>query len=177
MEEPKPTPDSSASNSTSLIHRVARQIYTAGGLGLLPWAPGTWGTCMGIPLYFAFSFFLSHWSHYLIATIVVFLIGWWASTVGEKDFQNHDDKRIVVDEVFGYLVTMFPAFILHSPWWSFVIGFIFFRFFDIFKFGPVKWADEKIAGGLGVMLDDGVAGVFAGVAMTLLGISSRIFGQ
>ncbi|MDR1608925.1 MAG: phosphatidylglycerophosphatase A [Deltaproteobacteria bacterium] len=165
-EEPAPlTPKESA----SFITRAARQIYTAGGLGLMPVAPGTWGTIMGVPLYFLFASALGHWSYYLVGTLVVFLIGWWASSVGEKDFPEHDDKRIVVDEVFGYLVTMFPnPFPL--PWWGFVVGFVLFRFFDIFKFGPVKKVDRDVPGALGVMLDDGVAGVFAWVALTLLGL-------
>jgi phosphatidylglycerophosphatase A len=126
---------------------------------------------MGIPLYVVLhlGFEYWHWSIYPVGVLGVFLIGWWAAAIGERDFGTHDDKRIVVDEVFGYLVTMFPS-PFPLPWWGFVWGFVLFRIFDIFKFGPVKWIDEKVEGGLGVMLDDGLAGVFAWVALVALGL-------
>jgi phosphatidylglycerophosphatase A len=127
---------------------------------------------MGIPFYFLLN--LGHWSVYLGGVAIVFFVGWWASAIAEKDYGQHDDKRVVIDEVFGYLVTMFPS-PFPLPWWGFVWGFLLFRFFDIFKFGPVKWIDQKVPGGLGVMLDDGLAGVFAWVIMLLIGLGHRLF--
>ena len=157
--------------SANRTHKLAKQIYTAGGLGLLPMAPGTWGTLMGIPIYFLLSLF--NWHVYLIGVAIVFLIGWWAASIAEKDYGHHDDKRVVVDEVFGYLIAMFlTPFPL--PWWGFIVGFALFRVFDIFKFGPVRYIDEKVGGGLGVMLDDGMAGVYAYVVMFLTGLIYKV---
>jgi phosphatidylglycerophosphatase A len=150
---------------TDTVGRLARQIYTVLGLGLLPKAPGTWGTLFGIPLYFLLSRF--GWKAYLGGTLAVFLIGWWASARAERDFGRHDDSRVVVDEVLGYLVTMFLAPALP---WAFLWGFALFRIFDIAKPGPVGWADRKCPGGLGVMLDDLLAGIFAWASLQLIGV-------
>ncbi|MDR0548134.1 MAG: phosphatidylglycerophosphatase A [Deltaproteobacteria bacterium] len=164
-------PDPPSQPPTNRTHKLAKQIYTAGGLGLLPMAPGTWGTLMGIPIYFLLSLF--NWHVYLIGVAIVFFVGWWAASIAEKDYGQHDDKRVVVDEVFGYLIAMFlTPFPL--PWWGFILGFVLFRVFDIFKFGPVRYVDEKVGGGLGVMLDDGLAGVYAYVVMFLTGLIYKV---
>lgn len=139
---------------------LARLIYLALGLGLAPKMPGTFGTLMGLPLYWLMSGF--SWPCYLLGCLAVFFIGWWASQQAEKDLGRHDAPEVVIDEVAGYLVTMFLAPPLP---WAMLWGFVFFRFFDIVKPWPVSWADEKVPGGLGVMLDDILAGVYAWMAM------------
>ncbi|MDR1085213.1 MAG: phosphatidylglycerophosphatase A [Deltaproteobacteria bacterium] len=165
--------ESTAKEKPSFFLRAAKQLYTVGGLGLLPKAPGTWGTLMGIPIYFLLKL-PGHWTYYLGGAFLVFLVGWWASAVGEKDYGRHDDQRIVIDEVFGYLVAMFPS-PFPLPWWGFVWGFVIFRFFDIFKFGPAKWADKNVPGGLGVMVDDGAAGLMSWAVLLMLGLGYKLF--
>jgi phosphatidylglycerophosphatase A len=141
----------------------ARLIYTGLGLGLAPRAPGTWGTLLGLPLYFFWAD--STWVEQLAVLTVIFYLGWWAAQRAEADLGRHDAPQVVIDEVAGYLVTMFavPA---HPGAWIF--GFIFFRFFDILKPWPINVADQKIPGGFGVMADDVLAGLYAQAALRLV---------
>ena len=141
---------------------IRRLIYTGLGFGLAPKAPGTFGTLPGLPLYWLMAGL--SWPVYLILTSGVFLVGWWAANQAERDLGRHDAGEVVIDEVAGYLVTMFLAPALP---WAMVWGFVFFRFFDILKPWPVSWADQKVPGGLGVMVDDILAGVYAWLAMQL----------
>lgn len=141
---------------------VARLIYTGLGLGLSPKAPGTCGTLLGIPLFLLMEGLA--WPIYLGLTALVFFGGWWASNQAETDLGTHDAPQVVIDEVAGYLVTMFLA--PNLPW-VWLWGFVLFRFFDILKPWPVGWADRKICGGLGVMVDDILAGVEAWLVLNL----------
>ena len=135
---------------------IRRLIYTGLGLGLAPKAPGTFGTILGLPLYWLFSGL--SWPWYLLASLSIFLVGWWASQKAEIDLGRHDAPEVVIDEVAGYLVTMILVPISLS---AMALGFVFFRFFDILKPWPVSWADKKVPGALGVMLDDILAGIYA----------------
>ncbi|MDR2199917.1 MAG: phosphatidylglycerophosphatase A [Deltaproteobacteria bacterium] len=146
---------------------LIRQTYTCCGLGLAPVASGTFGTLMGIPLYFLLR--PLGLPLYLLGTAVVFFGGWWVCERAEKDLGTHDDHRVVIDEVLGYLVTMIAIPGQRPLPLAFVWGFFLFRFYDILKPGPAGWIDRNTPGGLGVMLDDLVAGVFAWATMYLLG--------
>jgi phosphatidylglycerophosphatase A len=147
---------------------VIRQLYTCFGLGLAPIAPGTFGTLLGIPLWFLLR--RLSLPLYLLATLAFFLVSWWLCNRAEIDLGTHDDHRVVIDEVLGYLVTMAFVPTQHALPYSWVWGFFLFRLFDIWKPGPVGWIDRNTPGGFGVMLDDAVAGVFAWAAMYLLGL-------
>ncbi len=142
---------------------VRRLIYTGLGLGLAPKAPGTFGTLLGIPLVLLLAG--RPWPVYLAVTLGLLLLGWWAAARAERDLGRHDAPEVVIDEVVGYLVTLFlfPAQPLHL-----LLGFVFFRFFDIVKPWPVRWADRKVGGAWGVMLDDLLAGVYAWLALALV---------
>ncbi len=117
---------------------------------------------MGLPLYWLMRDL--SWPIYLAGVLGVSLLGWWASEKAEAELGRHDAPEVVIDEVAGYLVTMFLAPALP---WALVWGFGFFRLFDILKPWPVSWADRKVPGGLGVMLDDILAGGYACLAMHL----------
>lgn len=135
------------------------------GSGLLPYAPGTWGTLVAVPIYLI----MQHLSWQLYAAILLFLIviGVWFCEVTERALGVHDYSGIVWDEVCGYLLTMFVApegFI-----WV-IIGFFLFRLFDIWKPWPVGWVDKVVGGGLGVMLDDVVAAIYAWLVLQILAI-------
>ncbi|MDR1921264.1 MAG: phosphatidylglycerophosphatase A [Candidatus Adiutrix sp.] len=139
---------------------AARLIYTGLGLGLAPKAPGTFGTLLGLPLYWLLGGLA--WPLYLAAVLAIFLIGWRAAETAERDLGLHDAPQVVIDEAAGYLTTMFLAPALPwAPLW----GFAFFRLFDILKPWPVSWADQKVPGGLGVMADDILAGLYAWLAL------------
>lgn len=133
------------------------------GSGLMPTAPGTWGTLAAIPLYLILM--NSHWFIYLLITVLAFILGVWASDKVSKELGVHDYNGIVWDEVVGYLLTMFLA--PHGFIWI-VCGFILFRIFDIWKPQPIAYVDQKVHGGLGIMLDDVVAAIPAWLIMQLL---------
>lgn len=124
------------------------------GSGLLPKAPGTWGTLVGILIYFLMMNLSS--GIYLFVTILAFLLGVYVSEKVTQDLGTHDYGGIVWDEVVGYLLTMFM--VPHSLIWI-VLGFILFRVFDIWKPQPIGWVDERVKGGLGIMLDDVLAAI------------------
>jgi phosphatidylglycerophosphatase A len=150
--------------------RIDGIIATWFGSGLLPIAPGTWGSLAAIP--FAFLFYLYTGPYIIIlATIALFFVGVWASNNIEKSAQKKDPGFIVVDEVVGQWIAMFPIsflFIFHNHNFTFsifasisAVAFIAFRIFDIWKPWPVRNIDKSIPGGLGIMLDDVVAGIYA----------------
>jgi phosphatidylglycerophosphatase A len=134
---------------------TANFIALGGGLGLAPKAPGTFGTLLGIPLLFLMP---TNLVAYLFVVVVLFALGVWCCHVCAKNLGVHDHPGIVWDEVVGYLITMIavPKTLL----WV-VVGFILFRFFDILKPWPISWIDKQVHGGLGIMLDDVLAAVFA----------------
>jgi phosphatidylglycerophosphatase A len=143
-----------------------RMLYTCCGLGRIPKAPGTFGTLMGVFIFFFIDFFYNQSPlALLITTLIVFFVGWLACAYAEKDLNTHDDKSVVIDEVLGYLIAMFPLPWVYPLPLGFVWGFLLFRFYDILKPGPIGWIDRKMPGGLGVMLDDALAGLFAWVTM------------
>lgn len=133
------------------------------GSGLMPWAPGTWGTLAAVPLYLLLTNL--SWSIYAVLTIAALILGVWVSDKVSKDLGVHDYKGIVWDEVVGYLLTMFWA---PSGWLWVVLGFILFRLFDIWKPYPIRLIDEKVGNGMGIMLDDVAAAVPAWLIMQAL---------
>ncbi|HAT7072461.1 TPA: phosphatidylglycerophosphatase A [Legionella pneumophila] len=154
-------------NQVNLANRVWQDpvyfIAFGFGSGLMSIAPGTWGTLAAIPLYLLLI--NAHWSIYLLWTALGFALGVWVSDRVTEDLGVHDYKGIVCDEVVGYLLTMFlaPKGIL----WM-LIGFILFRIFDIWKPQPIRMIDQRVHGGLGIMLDDVLAAVPAWCIMQIL---------
>ncbi|HEM7104966.1 TPA: phosphatidylglycerophosphatase A [Legionella pneumophila] len=154
-------------NQVNLANRVWQDpvyfIAFGFGSGLMSIAPGTWGTLAAIPLYLLMI--NAHWSIYLLWTALAFALGVWVSDRVTEDLGVHDYKGIVWDEVVGYLLTMFlvPKGIL----WM-LIGFILFRIFDIWKPQPIRMVDQRVHGGLGIMLDDVLAAVPAWCIMQIL---------
>lgn len=126
------------------------------GAGLVPWAPGTAGTLAAVPLYLLLQPLPLGW--YLAALAGLTLVGIWAVDKTQRELAAHDPGAIVWDEVLGYLLTMAAA----PPGWVWAaIGFALFRVFDIWKPWPIREVDRRVPGGLGVILDDLVAGLFA----------------
>lgn len=125
------------------------------GSGLAPVAPGTFGTLVALPIYF----FLSSFSliFYLLCLLVFFLIGCWTAGKTSSTLGVHDHSGIVIDEIVGYLITMILV-PFNWPW--VIMGFLLFRLFDIWKPWPISIIDQSVHGGLGIMLDDVVAGLY-----------------
>jgi len=133
------------------------------GSGCAPKAPGTWGTVMAVVLYLPLQKLV--FIDYVTFLVFTFCIGIWLCGNASKSLGVHDFGGIVWDEFVGYWLTMLVA----PPGWVWIlIGFLSFRLFDIWKPWPVSWVDAKVHGGVGIMLDDIVAGVFAwGVMQSL----------
>ena len=126
------------------------------GFGAIPWAPGTMGTIAAIPLFYLVAN-LSLWS-YLILVVVLFTVGCWLCDITARDFGVHDHSGIVWDEIVGLLITLWGFPIA----WSWVlIGFLLFRVFDIWKPFPINKLDEQLGGGVGIMVDYVLAGLYA----------------
>ena len=126
------------------------------GSGLSPVAPGTFGTLMAVPFYFLLMQLTP--GVYLLFLMLTFLLGIAICGMSAKQLGVHDHPGIVWDEFVGYWITMFMA---PAGWIWIVVGFVLFRFFDILKPWPIRWIDRRVAGGLGIMLDDVLAGIYA----------------
>jgi phosphatidylglycerophosphatase A len=150
----------------------ATLVATSGGAGFVPKAPGHSGTLTAVPLAWALS--LGGQPLFVAGLVVVSLVGWWAAELFGRASGREDDQRIVIDEVAGYLMTL--VLVPRSPV-NLILAFILFRFFDITKPPPVRQLDRHIGGGLGVMVDDLAAGVYAGAILWALqhfGASARL---
>lgn len=139
------------------------------GLGASPWAPGTFGTLLGIPCYLLLQGLPL--AGYLAAVLLLFLVGVWLCDVTARALGVHDHPAIVFDEVVGYLVAMIAA---PGGWVWLVAGFLLFRLFDIWKPWPIRWFDRRVHGGFGIMFDDVVAGLYA---LGVLQAISLLVGQ
>jgi len=138
------------------IHLVAFGF----GAGLSPKAPGSVGTIVAVLIYLV----LPSMPPIIYAGLVLlsFFFGIWICGKTAEDLGVHDHGGIVWDEFVGYWITMFMA---PSGLFWVLLGFVFFRLLDIFKPWPIKWADKELAGGLGIMLDDVLAGIMAALGM------------
>jgi phosphatidylglycerophosphatase A len=130
------------------------------GSGLAPKAPGTFGTLAAVPIYLL----LTQLSQplYFALVIISFIAGIWFCQAAVDWLNQEDPSAVVWDEFVGYWVTMLFA---PDGWQWVVIGFLLFRFFDILKPWPINLADKKLHGGLGIMLDDVIAGVYAAMSL------------
>lgn len=133
------------------------------GSGLAPKAPGTFGTLAAIPFFLLLTMLTPLF--YLIAVVLMSIVGIYICGKTAEDVGVHDHPAIVWDEFVGFFITMF---MIPVSWTSVLVGFLLFRVFDILKPWPISFIDKKISGGLGIMLDDILAGTFALVIMQLI---------
>ena len=127
------------------------------GSGLAPKMPGTFGTLAAIPLVMLLGTTLTL-SAYLAVTLIACVVGVWLCGKTAQDMGVHDDSSIVWDEIAGMLITMIAV---PLTWQNLLVGFALFRLFDIVKPWPISYLDKHLHGGLGIMLDDIIAGFFA----------------
>jgi phosphatidylglycerophosphatase A len=133
------------------------------GSGAVPFAPGTFGTLMAIPFYLAMQS-LPH-SLYLWLVVVFTLASMWLCDKVTQEIGVHDHLGMCLDEIIGYLVTMYGA--PHGFIWI-LLGFLLFRLFDIWKPWPIGYIDEHIKGGVGIILDDVLAGIYSLVILRFI---------
>lgn len=158
---------------------MIKLITTTFGVGYLRPAPGTWGSLAALPLAWSVHEVFGL-TGFIVASVIVFSLGWWATAQHTSDSDNHDPSEIVVDEVIGQWIALLPVFIgaAHmgadtlALWPSWVTAFVGFRLFDITKIGPIGWADRR-GDALGVMLDDVIAGIFAALLVMILAALSH----
>ena len=156
------------------MKRMAYFIATVGGAGYLRPAPGTWGSFAALPMAWALHMIGGFWL-LLAATVLAALVGIWATRIVTADTGVEDPSEVVIDEVAGQFIALFPLSYAASNhdlgvlalWPGWVAGFVLFRLFDITKPGPIGWADRR-GDSEGVMLDDLIAGVFAAICVIVL---------
>lgn len=144
------------------------------GLGLMKPAPGTWGSLGALP--FAIIIYeLGGYVLFIASIVLLCVMGVYVADKFSKATGIEDNAMIVIDEVAGQWIALLPVFFLfgNQPIWV-IIAFILFRLFDGYKPWPVGWIDQEVTGGLGIMLDDIVAGIIS--ALIITGIYYAGFG-
>ena len=165
--------------NSSMLDRAVYWLGLGLGSGLPRRAPGTWGTVGGLIV--AIPLLSLGFVPFLIITLLSCIVGIWICGRTSDLMGGHDDPHIVWDEWAGMWITLLPLSymgIANGDFWhnilqpfsiaALIIAFILFRFFDIIKPPPIGWADKKVAGGLGIMLDDIIAGVMAAAVWVII---------
>ncbi len=165
-------PESMTENKLSFFH-PAKLIGTWFGAGLAPKAPGTVGSLAALPFAYVIHVYGSN-DALLLASLIAFVVGWIATNSYLTHTDAKDPKEIVIDEVAGM---WFLLSFMYPTWESYLVGFALFRFFDVVKPWPVSWADKKVKGGLGVMLDDIFAAAYPITVLALIIIVSVLMGH
>jgi phosphatidylglycerophosphatase A len=184
MSEPSTSTPTSTTNSGARKPRVSLAIATAFGLGYLPKAPGTWGSLGGAAISLGMAWIVSRkmlqqlnmerdanfwtvgltpgYAEYVIVVLIA-ILGVYVADQAAKYAGMKDPQFVVIDEVSGQMITYFFPFTVLN-WKSLVLGFILFRVFDIWKPFPARQA-ESLPGGLGIMADDWIAGIYAALGL------------
>ena len=143
------------------LKKVTALVFASGGfVGFFPFASGTWGSLVGVAM-----LWLTRDTGLVFQALMIvalFIIGVWASGVTVKMLNQPDSSRIVIDEIVGMAITMYA---LPLTPYSLALGFFIFRFLDVLKPTPADWADSRLKGGLGVMADDVIAGIYGNLWM------------
>ena len=143
-------------------------LASRGGIGLIPFAPGTFGSIFA---WIAFIL-ISHFVNMLILTIVIIILSIWICEKVSKDLFEKDHKSIVIDELAGMWVALLPVIYFASSQNEriayAILALVFFRFFDILKPFPVSYFDQKYKNGFGIVFDDIIAGILATVPSLII---------
>jgi phosphatidylglycerophosphatase A len=138
-------------------------IATWFGSGILPYAPGTWGSLLSLPFAIgAYSFGFIYSCFFLVLIIILSLL---ISEAAAIIFHSEDPPPIVIDETAGIFITLF---LIPLSWTSIIAGFVLFRIFDILKPFPVGLIDRRFRGGVGIVLDDVVAGIYSNIGLRVV---------
>ena len=148
----------------ALLSSPAGWLACGFGSGLAPVAQGTFGSLAAI-LPWLLLRQLSLQVNLLVIAIG-FAIGVWACDVAGRALGVDDHRSLVWDEFIGQWIALLPA--LLAPWWAVIAGLALFRLFDVWKPWPIRWLDRHLKGGMGVMVDDVVAGLFAAILLWLV---------
>jgi len=133
------------------------------GVGLIPVASGTFGTLAAVAPVAVINFFGEIPSAIFLVTLVA--VALWSSDVTRKRLLREDPAEVVIDEAAGLCLSVFFLLVTFI---SFCLGFLLFRFFDILKPFPIGVIDRRVKGGLGIVLDDIVSGIFANICVRII---------
>jgi phosphatidylglycerophosphatase A len=148
----------------ALLATPAGWLACGFGSGLAPVAQGTFGSLAAIlPWLLLRQYSLSL---NIVVIVIGFVVGVWACDIAGRALRVDDHRSLVWDEFIGQWIALLPA--LLAPWWAIVLGFALFRLFDVWKPWPIRYLDRHLKGGLGVMADDVIAGIFAAVVLKLV---------
>lgn len=155
------------------MKRISTIIASLGGVGFIPFAPGTWGSAVAVVLALPFfmPFFIEAQSVGFLwgATALAYLLGLFVCKDWLVDSADDDPSAIIIDELVGQWLTLaIIASFMPITYLEFLAAFILFRFFDIVKPFPIGWVDKNIKGAQGVMLDDVLAGIMAGALYLII---------
>lgn len=143
--------------SWKLLQHPVHAFSLGFGSGLLPKAPGTWGTIVALPIWWVMLYWQQHPIVMWVCWGILTLCSIYSAQYTSDALGVHDHKAIVCDEIVGYLLVLLC---LPYTWKSALFGFLVFRFFDIMKPWPICWCDQHISGGLGIVLDDILAAFY-----------------
>ena len=149
---------------------ISKILATGFGSGKVPFAPGTAGTIVAIPIILLLNQLHLWW--YLLFVIGGFILGVKICDKVAKEYQEQDPAKIVWDEIIGFSVSML---LIPLSLWSILIAFVLFRFFDIVKPLPISYLERKLTGGFGIMADDVLAGIFTWCCLQLIMLTGWYF--
>jgi len=160
-------------NSKKTLKNPIFFIASLGGIGLIRFAPGTFGSIFS---WFLFIF-LSHYLNMIILTSLSFLLAIWVCEYISKDLEEKDDKSIVIDELVGMWIALMPAIYFAETQSErmiiAILALVLFRVFDIFKPFPINYFDQRFKNGFGIVIDDVLAGIIT--LLILIPLSFLLF--
>jgi phosphatidylglycerophosphatase A len=160
-------------NNFPQLQRPSHLLATLFGVGLLPFAPGTWGSIAGLLIYMYLVVYLSLGAQTIISlTVVITIFSIWICYLATKDLESadRDQKSIVIDELAGLWIALLPIaglLMIKEVLVYGLLAFVLFRIFDIWKPFPISLIDKNMKNGLGVVLDDLIAGIYAAFFVSL----------
>ena len=154
-----------AAQRRALLAHPGGWIACGFGAGLSPWAPGTAGSAAALLPWLALRQLDA--PYYVLVVAFAFAVGAWASNVAIARLRIADPGAVVCDEFVGQWIALLPLVLAPRGWPWVAVAFGLFRLFDVWKPWPVSWADRRIHGGVGVMLDDVIAGAYAALVLAL----------
>jgi phosphatidylglycerophosphatase A len=146
------------------IDALRMNLATLGPAGCMRTAPGTWGSLVAAILAPFLFLPLPLWGR-IVVVLLLFPFGSWCAGQAERSMCCKDPSCVVVDELWGQWITLLPLAASDTLW--IIPAFLFFRFFDIAKPWPVRASEGWLPGGWGIMIDDGLAGLYAMMALLL----------
>lgn len=152
-----------AFKKSNFIDRTALVLSSWFGAGLIPAAPGTFGTLAAIPVVVVIKYL--GWAAECIFLIIIIPFALWSSHAAHMLLGKDDPSEVVIDEATGFCLSVF---LLPLTFLNLCLGFLIFRIFDILKPFPINVIDKRIKGGAGIVLDDIVAGVFAYIGVRII---------